>query len=148
MRIMKAKITLCTLFFLFFCIFRGADSVAAQDFIAGTVLSADIDRMEIELFPVLADQVEGDQRRKKSVIARLSAENLVVNGRGERVFPGCVFPGGMVRIWGRMDGESFIVSDIRGPGGGHGRGDPTGVRRRLQRMGPGYCPGGWQGGRQ
>jgi hypothetical protein len=146
MKIIKVKIAMGALFFLFFSLFWSAGSVVAQDFIVGTVLTADIDKMEIELLPMLDDQVEGNQKRKRSMTVQLSAENLVVNRRGERVFPGCVFPGGIVRIWGRMDGGSFIVSDIRGSGGGHGRGDPTGVRRRLQRMGPGYPSGGWHGG--
>jgi hypothetical protein len=139
-----APFVLCLL-----CLFIvwGVDSAGAQDFITGTVLAVDIDRMEIELLPGPPDPVESDQQGKRSITARLSAENLVENRRGEHVFPGCVYPGGVIRIWGRMEAGIFIVSDIRGPGG-HGQGDPTGVRRRLQRIGPGYCPGGWHGGGQ
>lgn len=148
MKRVTVKIAPGAIFFLSFCLFLGADSVVAQDFIVGTVVATDIDKMKIELLPLLDDQVESDQQRKRNITAQLSTENLMVNRRGERVFPGCVFPGGIVRIWGRMDGGSFLVSEIRGPGGGHGRGDPTGVRRRLQRMGPGYRPGGWHGGGQ
>jgi hypothetical protein len=146
----KVKTVLYAPFFLsFLCLLTlwGADPVGAQNFVVGTVLNADIGRMEIELLPNPSDPIEDVHQGKKRLIARLSTENLVVNRRGEQVFPGCVFPGGVVRIWGRMDKGIFIVSDIRGPGG-HGRGDPTGVRRRLQRMGPGYCPGGWHGGGQ
>ena len=150
MQIKIIKNTPCApLFLCFLCLFIvwGVDSAGAQDFITGTVLAADIDRLEIELLPGPPDPVEGDQHRKKSITAQLSADCLVINRRGERKFPGCVYPGGVVRIWGRMDGGIFKISDIRGPGG-HGSGDPTGVRRRLQRMGPGYCPGGWHGGGQ
>lgn len=141
MRITKAKIALCAPFLLFFCTFWGAGAVVAQDFIAGTVLAVDFDRMEIDLLPVPADSSEIDHQKTKSIKARLSSENQVVNGMGRRVFPGCVFPGGMIRMWGHMDDGIFMISDIRGPGRGGGRGDPTGVRRRLQKMGPGYCPG-------
>jgi len=139
------------LFLLFFFTISSINLAIAQDFIAGTVLAADIERMEIELIPSPPEQAPGDETEKKSITARLSVDNLIVNRRGDRVFPGCVFPGGMVRIWGKMDEKErvFMVSDIRGYGG-RGQTDPTGVRRRLQKMGPGYCPGGpgFRGGRQ
>ena len=138
------------LLLLFFNI-SSTDLAIAQNFIFGTVLRADIDRMEIELIPGPPEQTTSDETAKKRITARLSIDNLIVNGRGERVFPGCVFPGGMIRIWGKMDEKErvFTVSDIRG-WGGRGQTDPTGVRRRLQRMGPGYCPGGpgFRGGHQ
>lgn len=139
------------LLFLFLFIIWRNDSVFAQDFIAGKVLAADLDRMEIELIPGSPNLAVGDEKEKKSITARLSADNLVVNRRGDRVFPGCVYPGGMVRVWGHFDAKEgvFMVTDIRGYGG-CGQTDPTGVRRRLQKMGPGYCPGGpgFHGGRQ
>jgi hypothetical protein len=139
------------LFFLFFCTISSTDLAIAQDFIVGTVIAADIDRMEIELIPGSAELGTGGEAEKKSITVRLSIDNLIVNRRGDRVFPGCVFPGGIVRIWGKMDEKEkvFVVSDIRGYGG-RGQTDPTGVRRRLQKMGPGYCPGGpgFRGGRQ
>ena len=139
------------LFLLFFFTISSTNLAIAQDFIAGTVLAADIERMEIELIPGPHEQATSDETEKKSITVRLSIDNLIVNRRGDRVFPGCVFPGGMVRIWGKMDEKErvFMVSDIRGYGG-RGQTDPTGVRRRLQRMGPGYCPGGpgFRGGRQ
>jgi hypothetical protein len=130
---------------IFFSIWTN-DPVFADDFIAGTVLSIDIDKLEITLIPGPPEQSLDDA--KKSITARLNAENLVVNKRGDRVFPGCVFPGGMVRIWGHMDEGIFMVTDIRGYGG-RGQADPTGVHRRLQRIGPGYCPDGpgFHGGR-
>jgi hypothetical protein len=139
------------LFLLFFFIVSDTDLAFTQDFIAGRVLTADFDTMEIQLMPSQPEQQTGDETKMKSITARLSIDNLIVNRSGNRVFPGCVFPGGMVRIWGKMDekGKVFIVSDIRGYGG-CGQTDPTGVRRRLQKMGPGYCPGGsgFRGGRQ
>jgi hypothetical protein len=139
------------LLFLFFFIISSTNFAIAQDFIAGTVLAVDINRMEIELVPGPPPQATGDETEMKSITARLTIDNLVVNRRGDRVFPGCVFPGGMIRIWGKMDEKEriFMVSDIRGYGG-RGQTDPTGVRRRLQKMGPGYCPGGpgFRGGRQ
>jgi hypothetical protein len=139
------------LFLLFFFAISSTDLAVAQDFIFGTVLAADIDRMEIKLIPGPPEQTTNDETEKKSITARLSIDNLIVNRRGDRVFPGCVFPGGIVRIWGKMDEKErvFMVSDLRG-WGGRGQTDPTGVRRRLQRMAPGYCPGGpgFRGGRQ
>jgi hypothetical protein len=139
------------LFLLFFFTISSTHLAIAQDFIAGTVLTADIERMEIELIPSPPEQATGDETEKKSITVRLSTDNLIVNRRGYRVFPGCVFPGGMVRIWGKMNERDrvFMVFDIRGYGG-RGQTDPTGVRRRLQKMGPGYCPGGpgFRGGRQ
>ena len=63
--------------------------------------------------------------------------------RRDRIFPGCVRPGNMIRVWGEFAksqanskaGEQergqriFLATDIRGGGGG----DPTGVRFRIGR---------------
>lgn len=128
------------------CAIWRSEPVLAQDFMAGTVVSADLAKMEIEIIPV--DSSGHDEGDGKSLRVRVTPESLVVNGRGERVFPGCVYPGGIIRLWGQREEGIFTVTEIRGFGG-RGRGDPTGVRRRLQRMGPGFCPGGpgFRGGR-
>ncbi len=122
--------------------------VSAQDFIAGTVVSADIKKMEIEIIPLVNAPTNDDEKEKKNITARLSDENLVVNRLGKRVFPGCVYPGGIIRLWGHMDQGVFLATDIRG-WRGRGRSDPTGVRRRLLRGGGRNCSGGpgFHGGR-
>ena len=123
------------------CAFLRSEPALAQEFMAGTVVSADLAKMEIEIIPGTLDSSGHDAGEGKSIRVRVTPESLVVNGRGEQVFPGCVFPGRIVRLWGHMEEGRFMVTDIRGFGG-RGRGDPTGVRRRLQRMGPDFCPGG------
>ena len=124
------------------CALLRSEPALAQNFMAGTVVSADLAKMEIEIIPgPTLDSSDHDVSEGKSIRVRVTPESLVVNGRGDRVFPGCVFPGRVIRLWGQMEGGVFTVTDIRGFGG-RGRGDPTGVRRRLQRMGPDFCPGG------
>lgn len=123
------------------CASDGVGPALAQDFIAGTVVSADIEKMEIEIIPIVNAPTNVDGKEKKYVIARLSDENLVVNRLGKRIFPGCVYPGGVIRLWGHMDQGVFLATDIRG-WGGRGRSDPTGVRRRLLRGGGRNSPGG------
>jgi hypothetical protein len=119
------------------CALLRSEPALARDFMAGTVVSADLAKMEIEIIPGTLDSSGHDEGGGKSIRVRVTPESLVVNGRGELVFPGCVFPGGIVRLWGQREEGIFTATEIRGFGG---RGDPTGVRRRLQRMGP--CPGG------
>jgi hypothetical protein len=130
-------------------IFLSRGSALAQDFMAGTVVSAEIEKLEIELIPITGDPARPDGKEKKSVTVKLSADNLVISRMGRRVFPGCVYPGGRIRLWGHMDQGVFMATEIRG-WGGKGRSDPTGVRRRLQRRGGWNCPGGpgFHGGRQ
>jgi hypothetical protein len=127
-----------------------AEPCAAEDFIAGTVLSADIEKMEIVIVPLEKGSATSGAGGEKHIIARLSTDILVVNRMGRQVFPGCVYPGGIIRLWGRMDEEKkvFFVTDIRG-WGGRGSHDPTGVRRRLQRGGAWNSPNGqgFHGGR-
>jgi hypothetical protein len=149
MKLKKSSLPFFVLLSFIFISFWKNETVFAQDFIGGTVLSVDLERMEMELVPGLPETANNDGGTEKSIKVRLLPECFIINGRGERVLPGCVFPGGIVRLWGHREEGVFMVTDIRGYGG-RGRGDPTGVRRRLQRMGPGYCPGGpgFHGGRE
>jgi hypothetical protein len=129
---------------LFFGVTRGK-SVAAfsEDFIAGTVFAVDREKMEIRLVPAPSIDSSNDIEPNNHITIRFSQDSLVINRKGAHVLPGCVFPGGMIRVWGQMDdtGKIFFATDIRGHGR-RGSADPTGVRRRLQKMGPGNCPMG------
>jgi hypothetical protein len=126
-------------------------SVAAfsEDFLAGTVLAVDNEKMEIRLIPVSQAGSINDHEQNASVTIRYSTDSLVINKRGAYVLPGCVYPGGMIRVWGQMDntGKIFLATDIRGYRG-RGHFDPTGVRRRLHKMGPWNCPLGPGQGRE
>lgn len=127
---------------IFFFLAR-ADISMADDFMAGTVLSSDIEKMEIVLVPLKKGPAADDTKEEARIIAKVSGDNLVVNRVGRKVFPGCVSPGRIIRLWGRMDKDRkvFYVNDLRG-WGGRGRHDPTGVRRRLQRGGGWNCQNG------
>ncbi len=122
----------------------------AEDFMVGTVFSTNLDKREIVVVPLEKGDATDVTKSKDGIVARLSDDALVVNRMGRHVYPGCVSPGGIIRLWGRMDEKEkvFYAAELRcwGGGGGH---DPTGVRRRLHRRRGWNCPGGptFHGGR-
>jgi hypothetical protein len=131
------------LFFLIGFLLASNISAFAEDFMAGTVVKTGPARNEIVIVPLDEGKPMEDSHVRSGIIVRLSTDSLVVDKQGRQVLPGCVYPGGIVRVWGHMSDKEkvFYATDIRGWGGRGGH-DPTGVRRRLHRGRGWRCPGG------
>ena len=130
---MSSAVSWCLTMALFFL---GSLPAHGQDFLKAKVLAVDSDKMEIEVLELASGRQSAADSQGDKLLIQIAQENDLPRIDGDAVFPCCVVPGKIIRLWGKIVPDRrnvFLATDIRGCRDGSCS-DPTGVRSRLFRF--------------